>query len=177
MFQYSCWCNDRGPLGEKCMTLPGRFAILSAQVHIYGRLLFLVSGAMVMRHKNRWREIAVLAGMLVIAGTAVAAVRTWTNTKGKSIEAEFLSSADGKVQVRRADGKENRVDPRGMTETKSRGPAAAGGRGQLPRRRRPGNSARFLPSAFRADGTIIASSPSSQASRPIAWVNDSSPFR
>lgn len=44
---------------------------------------------------------------MIVAGTAVAEVRTWTSADGKfNVEAELLSVQDGKVNLRKADGTE-----------------------------------------------------------------------
>src|SRR6187200_1881456 len=45
--------------------------------------------------------------VIVILGTAVAEVRTWTSADGKfQVEAEMLSVQEGKVSLRKADGTE-----------------------------------------------------------------------
>ena len=60
-----------------------------------------------MHHKIGWRSVAVMMAILTCVGAAVAEVRTWSDASGKfKVEAEFISSKDDKVVLRRADGKE-----------------------------------------------------------------------
>lgn len=52
-------------------------------------------------------RLAVLAALLMCAGVAVGEMRTWSNASGKfKIEAELLSSKEGKVQLRSSKGRE-----------------------------------------------------------------------
>src|SRR5437867_2847488 len=54
-----------------------------------------------------WHCGAMALAVIVILGTAVAEVRTWTSADGKfKVEAEMLSVQEGKVSLRKADGTE-----------------------------------------------------------------------
>ncbi len=70
-----------------------------------------------MTRKFSWQWVAILASNLVIAGTAAAEVRTWSDSTGKfKVEAELVSAQDGKVQLRKVDGKEITVPLKRLTE-------------------------------------------------------------
>jgi thiol-disulfide isomerase/thioredoxin len=59
------------------------------------------------QNKLGWRSVAIMMAVLSCVGGAIAEVRTWSDASGKfKVEAEFVSSKDGKVVLRRADGKE-----------------------------------------------------------------------
>ena len=49
------------------------------------------------------RRLPWLLGCLALIGAPLAA-RTWTDTQGRTVEAEFLRAADGNVTIRREDG-------------------------------------------------------------------------
>jgi thiol-disulfide isomerase/thioredoxin len=54
-----------------------------------------------------WPGGAIALAVIVVLGTAVAEVRTWTSADGKfKVEAELLSVQEGKVSLRKADGTE-----------------------------------------------------------------------
>ncbi len=60
-----------------------------------------------MRRKSGWLWGLVAVAMLAVAASATAEVRTWTDSTGKhKFDAELLSTKDGKVRLRGADGKE-----------------------------------------------------------------------
>jgi thiol-disulfide isomerase/thioredoxin len=54
-----------------------------------------------------WHGGAIALAVIVVLGTAVAEMRTWTSADGKfKVEAELLSVQDGQVSLRKADGTE-----------------------------------------------------------------------
>ena len=57
------------------------------------------------------KRIWVLFFVLVFATSALAEYRIWTNTSGYSLEARYVRMEDGKVVLKKRDGKELKIDP------------------------------------------------------------------